>query len=58
MIRKVLQCRSFDQDKQSFIFQKIYEKLNQLCKNKQGLCVIKIIIALTKTTDLKKRVIQ
>lgn len=49
VIRKVLQCRSFNQDKQSFIFEEIYQHLNRLCLNKNGLCVIKIVIALTKT---------
>ena len=45
----MLQCRSFDQEKQNFIFEEIYANLNQLCLNKNGLCVIKIIISLTKT---------
>ena len=57
VIRKVLQCRSFNQEKQSFIFEEIYANLNQLCLNKNGLCVIKIIIALTKTSRQRQRVI-
>jgi len=28
VIRKVLQCRSFNQEKQSFIFDEIYANLN------------------------------
>ena len=31
--------------------------MNQMCINKNGLCVIKIIVALTKTPELKQRVI-
>ena len=57
MIRKVLQCRSFDDKNQQFIFEEIYQNLNQMCINKNGLCVIKIIVALTKTPELKQRVI-
>jgi len=49
VIRKVLGCRSFNQEKQSFIFDEIYQHLNKLCLNKNGLCVIKIVITLTKT---------
>jgi len=58
VIRKVLQCRSFDQHKQAFIFEEIFTNLNQLCLNKNGLCVIKIFIALIKSMRQKQRVID
>jgi len=49
VIRKVLQCGSFDQEHHNFLFDEIYANLTKLCLNKNGLCVIKIIISLTKT---------
>lgn len=58
VIRKVLSCRSFDQAKQSFIFDEILANLNQLCLNKNGLCVIKIIIQLTKSPERQIYVIE
>ena len=49
VIRKVLQCRSFAQDMQNFIFEEIFEHFNELCLNRNGLCVIKIIVSITKS---------
>ena len=33
---------------QAFIFEEIFEQFNELCLNRNGLCVIKIIISMTK----------
>ena len=58
VIRKVLKCRSFAQDMQAFIFEEIFDQFNELCLNRNGLCVIKIIISMTKAPKDQQRVIQ
>ena len=43
---------------QAFIFEEIFEQFNELCLNRNGLCVIKIIISMTKAPKDQHRVIQ
>ena len=58
VIRKVLECNSLDATKKAFIFEEIYANLNELCCNKNGLCVIKLVIKFIKTTQQKQRIID
>ena len=58
MIRKVLKCPSFNQEGKSFIFEEIYQNVKQLCMNKNGLCVIKQIVDLTKQPQNRARIIS
>lgn len=53
VIRKVLECSSFDVARKHFIFDEIFENLHQLSTNKNGLCVIKLVIK--QTTDRKEQ---
>ena len=58
VIRKVLQCESFAIDMQNFIFEEIFDHFNELCSDRNGLCVIKIIVDKTRSTRDQQRVIQ
>ena len=58
VIRKVLQCQSFAIDMQNFIFEEIFEHFNELCSDRNGLCVIKIIVSMTKSRRDQQKVIQ
>lgn len=42
---------------QNFIFEEIFEHFNELCLNRNGLCVIKIIVSMTKSNRDQQRVI-
>ena len=50
VIRKVLQCESFAIDMQNFIFEEIFDHFNELCSDRNGLCVIKIIVSMTASS--------
>ena len=58
MIRKVLECPSFNKEDTSFIFDEIYSSFNQLCMNQNGLCVIKDVVSLTYSSQNRSRVIK
>ena len=58
MIRKVLRCRSFNREDESFIFEEIFKNFKDLCTNKNGLCVIKQIVELTKLEKNHRRIIH
>ena len=50
-------CESFAIDMQNFIFEEIFDHFNELCSDRNGLCVIKIIVSMTKSHREQQRVI-
>ena len=43
---------------QNFIFEEIFDHFNELCSDRNGLCVIKIIVSVTTSQRDQQRVIQ
>ena len=47
VVQKVLQSQILKFENSAFIFDEIYENVNDLCINRNGLCVIKILVEKT-----------
>lgn len=49
VVQKILQSQILKLENGAFIFDEIYENVNEMCINRNGLCVIKILVE--KTTS-------
>jgi len=47
VVQKILQSQILKLENGAFIFDEIYENVNEMCINRNGLCVIKILVEKT-----------
>lgn len=58
VVQKVLQSQILKNENGAFIFDEIYENLNELCVNRNGLCVIKILVEKTTSRPVQSRLMS
>ena len=58
VVQKVLQSQILKNESGAFIFDEIFENVNDLCINRNGLCVIKILVEKTTSKSQQTRLMS